>query len=39
VKRVTEQADRMERGHFADQRDADLASFEDELRKERADGD
>jgi superfamily II DNA or RNA helicase len=38
VRRVTEQADRMEREHFEDERDAPLAIFEKDLHKEGADG-
>jgi superfamily II DNA or RNA helicase len=38
VRRVTEQADRMEREHFDDGRDATLDAFETDLRKEGADG-
>jgi superfamily II DNA or RNA helicase len=38
VRRVTEQADGMEREHFEDERDAPLEDFEDDLRKEGGDG-
>jgi hypothetical protein len=38
IRRVAEQADRMEREHFEDGRDAALAAFEDDLREEGTDG-
>jgi superfamily II DNA or RNA helicase len=38
VRRVAEQADRMEREHFEDERDAPLEDFEDDLRQEGSDG-
>ncbi len=34
VARVVEQADRMERQHFGDERDAKLEAFEADMRKE-----
>ncbi len=39
VRRVVEQADRMEREQFEDGRDAPLSEFEDELREEGGDDD
>ena len=38
VRRVTEQADAMEREHFHDDRDAGLEAFEADLRREGTDG-
>jgi hypothetical protein len=38
VRRVTEQADRIEREHFDDERDARLSAFEADLRDEAHNG-